>query len=86
MRTSSLAAERKSARKDGPEWMIFILMNENATFDTKTSLTTPRRGKGEKENPDSMIFILMNENVIFYETALTMACIRLVQGCERNDP
>jgi hypothetical protein len=33
-----------------------------------------------------MIFILMNENVIFYETALTMACIRLVQGMERNDP
>jgi hypothetical protein len=63
---------RESARKDGPEWMIFILMNENATFDTKASLTTPRRGKGEKENPDSMIFILMNENVMFYETALTM--------------
>jgi hypothetical protein len=24
--------------------------------------------------------------VIFYETALTMGCIRLVQGMERNDP
>jgi hypothetical protein len=24
--------------------------------------------------------------VIFYETALTMGCMRLVQGMERNDP
>jgi hypothetical protein len=26
------------------------------------------------------------KTVIFYETALTMAYIRLVQGMERNDP
>ncbi len=85
MRTRSLAAARKrKKRRPGmddihpDEWKRDI-PHKNISDDPLVEGKGKREPKLDDIHPDEW-------NVIFYETALTMGCMRLVQGMERNDP